>query len=106
MNRIEMIKEVMEKESSELYGIYFGNNILIHYDKDIPFVAIGFMDDLCEEGLIELMNGCEHFKIYHKQLFGIDIETVVMTENEFKTVDDWTKHYYLKWAYTFPSFVH
>ena len=101
MSRLVMMEVAMKEELPELYDIYFGENILLHYEnikyeKDVPFIVIGMQEGVGEAGAIEFLNGCEQFKAYHKHLFGVEVKSFVTSADNFKQVNNW-------WHYFHPN---
>ncbi|KON83555.1 hypothetical protein AF332_27820 [Sporosarcina globispora] len=99
MSRLIMMEVAMKEELPELYDIYFGGNILLHYEdvkneKDIPFIVVGMTDGVGEAGAIEFLRGCEQFKVYHKHLFGVEVKSFVTVADKFKQVDNWWDHFH------------
>jgi len=98
-SKLVMMEVAMKDELPELYDIYFGGKILLHYedvkiDGDVPFIVVGMKDGVGKPGAIEFLRGCEQFKAYHKQLFGIEVKSFVTVESDFKKVDDWWHHFH------------
>ncbi|MFP5109619.1 hypothetical protein ACSU6B_23115 [Neobacillus sp. C211] len=100
MSRLVMMEVAMKEELPELYDIYFGGNILLHYEDvnyhqdDVPFIVVGMKDGVSKEGAIEFTRGCEQFKAYYKHLFGTEVKSFVTVEEEFKKVDNWWWHFH------------
>lgn len=89
-----MMEVAMKEELPELYEIYFGGQILLHYEEEVPFIVVGMTDEVSKDGAIEFILGCKQFKEYHKHLFGIEVKSFVTTDNKFKKVKNWWVHFH------------
>ncbi|MED1469277.1 hypothetical protein [Bacillus salipaludis] len=96
MSRLVIMEVAMKEELSELYDIYFGGKVLLHYEEDIPFIVVGTTSNMGREAAIELLRGCEQFKALHKRLFGVEVKSFVTDEKKFIKVKNW-------WDYFHPN---
>ena len=94
MSRIVIMEVAMKEELPELYDIYFGGKVLIHYEEEIPFLVVGTTSNMGKEAAIEFIRGCEQFKAYHKYLFGIEVKSFVMDDKQFKKVSNWLVYFH------------
>ena len=93
MSRLVIMEVAMKEELPELYDIYFGGKVLLHYEEEIPFIVVGTTTGMGQEAAIELLRGCEQFKTYHKHLFGTEVKSFVMDDKQFNKVKNWM-HYF------------
>lgn len=101
MSRLMLMEVSMKNDLPDLYEIYFGGKVLLHYEEaripeDAPFIIVGTTSTMGKEAAIELIRGCEQFKEYHKQLFGIEVKSFVTDEQKFNKVKNW-------WHYFHPN---
>jgi hypothetical protein len=99
MSRLVLLEVAMKEELPDLYDIYFGGKVLLHYEEarieqDIPFIVVGTTKGMGQEAAIELIRGCEQFKAYHKHLFGTEVKSFVMDDKQFKKVNNWWKYFH------------
>ena len=94
MSRLVLMEVAMKKELPELYDIYFGGKVPLHYEEDVPFIVVGATTKMGKDAAIELLRGCEQFKAYHKHLFGIEVKSFVTDDKKFKKVKNWRKHFH------------
>jgi hypothetical protein len=99
MSRLVIIEVSMKDELPELYEIYFGGKVLLHYEEpripqDEPFIVVGTTSGMGREAAFELMRGCEQFKAYHKHLFGINVKSFVMDDRKFKKINNWWNYFH------------
>lgn len=88
-----MMELQMKEDLPMLYDIYFGGQVLLHYEEEIPFIVVGTTSKMEREAAIELLRGCEAFKAYYKHLFGTEVKAFVTDDKQFKKVDNWM-HYF------------
>lgn len=94
MSRLVLIEVAMKEELPELYDIYFGGQLLLHYEDDIPFIVVGTTSRMSKNAAIELVRRCEQFKAYHQYLFGIEVKSFVTDDKKFKKVKNWWDHFH------------
>jgi hypothetical protein len=94
MSRLVLMEVAMKEELPELYDIYFGGQILLHYEDDIPFIVVGTTSRMSKNAAIELIRRCEQFKAYHKYLFEVEVKSFVMDDKNFKKVNNWWEHFH------------
>lgn len=94
MSRLVLMEVAMKKEMPDLYDIYFGGQVLLHYEEDIPFIVVATTPRTIKEAAIELIRRCEQFKAYHKHLFGIEVKSFVTDHTSFKKVNNWWKYFH------------
>lgn len=94
MSRLVIMEVAMKNDFPALYDIYFGGNVLLHYEEDIPFIVVSSTSGTSKEAAIELLRGCEQFKEFHKHLFGIEVKSFLTHESNFKKVKDWWKYFH------------
>ncbi|MFJ5762754.1 hypothetical protein ACIQAA_27220 [Neobacillus sp. NPDC093182] len=99
MSRLVLMEVAMREELPELYDIYFGGKLFLHYEdakieEDAPFIVVGATDHMGKEAAIELIRRCEQFKAYHKHLFGIEVKSFVTDDKQFKKVDNWLWYFH------------
>jgi hypothetical protein len=99
MSRLVIMEVAMKEELPDLYDIYFGGQILIHYDEKIPFVVVATTLRMGADAAVELLSGCDQFKLYHKLLFAIDVKSYVTDEKKFKKVKNWRKYFHTNRLY-------
>lgn len=99
MSRLVLMEVAMKEELPELYEIYFGGKVPIHYNDDVPFIVVGASSNMGKSAAIEFLRGCEQFKAYHKHLFGIDVKSFVTDDKKFDKVKNWWKYFHPRGIY-------
>lgn len=94
MSRIMLMEVVMENDLPDLYEIYFSGKVPIYYNDEIPFIVVGASSEMGEEAGVELMSGCKQFKVYHQQLFGIEVKAFVTDKKKFSEVKNWWNYFH------------
>lgn len=94
MSRLVLMEVAMKDELPELYDIYFGGKILLHYEESVPFIVVGTTEKMGKKAAFELMKGCQGFKFYHQKLFDIEVKSFVTYEEEFKKVENWWRYFH------------
>ncbi|MGF6952843.1 hypothetical protein QF028_005348 [Neobacillus sp. B4I6] len=95
MSRLVLMEVAMKEELPELYDIYFGGRVLLHYEEEeVPFIVVRTTNGMGQEAAIELLRGCEQFKAYHKHLFGIEVKSFVTDDKQFKKVKNWWNYFH------------
>ncbi|NHM29016.1 hypothetical protein [Neobacillus terrae] len=94
MSRLLLMEVAMKEEIPELYEIYFGGSVPIYYDEKVPFIVVGTSSKMSKNAAVEFIRGCENFKEYHKELFGIEVKSFVTDEKNFKNIKNWWNYFH------------
>lgn len=99
MSRLVLMDVAMKDDLPDLYDIYFGDKVLLHYEDEIPFIVVGTTNRMGKDAAVELLRGCERFKEYHKHIFGIEVKSFVTDEKKFKKVKNWWNYFHPRGIY-------